>query len=109
MAATGTITVELVFGLPGEQELSALTIDSTVTVGEAIRISGIADKFPQQHIDSCTVGIWGRVVTINQSLQQGDRIEIYRPLQIDPRDARRQLAEHGGFMGSHDGDKKEAS
>lgn len=106
MAATGTISVELVFGLPDEQELIALTIDSTVTVGEAISISGIADKFPNQPIDSFAVGIWGRVVAIDQSLQQGDRIEIYRPLQIDPRDARRRLAEQGGFMGSHGGGKK---
>ncbi|RLA27619.1 MAG: hypothetical protein DRQ63_05505, partial [Gammaproteobacteria bacterium] len=45
------------------------------------------------------VGIWGRAVQEDQSLREGDRIEIYRSLLIDPRAARRQLAEHGGFMG----------
>ena len=99
MTAPGAIRIEVVFGLADNQRLIPLKIDAGATVEEAILKSGIADKFPQQRIDSYKVGIWGRAVEKDQSLREGDRIEIYRPLQIDPRDARRQLAEHGGFMG----------
>ena len=99
MAVTSTIEIEVVFGLPVRQKIVSLTIDAQSTVGDAIRASDIADDFPQHDIGSCKVGIWGRPVQADQSLQAGDRIEIYRPLQIDPREVRRQLAEHGGFMG----------
>ena len=107
MAAPGAINIEVVFGLPDRQRLIPLTIDSGSTLAEAIRRSGIADEFPQYDIDLCKFGIWGRAVQKNQLLREGDRIEIYRPLQIDPRDARRQLAEHGGFMGRYNADKTE--
>lgn len=99
MAAPGSINIEVVFGLPDRQKLIPLTVNSAITVEEAILKSGIAEDFPEQDISSCKVGIWGRVVQANQTLRDGDRIEIYRSLTIDPRDARRQLAEHGGFMG----------
>jgi putative ubiquitin-RnfH superfamily antitoxin RatB of RatAB toxin-antitoxin module len=107
MAAPASINIEVVLGLPGRQKLIPLTVDSAITVAEAIQKSGIAEEFPEQDINSCKVGIWGRVVQANQTLREGDRIEIYRPLTIDPRDARRQLAEHGGFMGraGMDGDE----
>ncbi len=107
MAVPGAINIEVVFGLPDRQRLIPLTIDSGATVAEALQRSGIADDFPQQNIDSCKVGIWGRAVQKNQSLREGDRVEIYRPLEIDPRDARRQLAEHGGFMGRYNTDENE--
>jgi putative ubiquitin-RnfH superfamily antitoxin RatB of RatAB toxin-antitoxin module len=99
MAASGSINIEVVFALPDRQKLVSLSIDQACTVKEAILKSGIADEFPDQDIFSCSVGIWGRAVQEDQSLREGDRIEIYRSLLIDPRSARRQLAEHGGFMG----------
>ena len=43
--------------------------------------------------------MWGRVVSPQQTLRDGDRVEILRPLEIDPRDARRHLAREGQFMG----------
>jgi len=107
MAAPGTINIEVVFGLPGAQKLVPLRVDSAITVEDAILESGIAEEFPEQDIHSCKTGIWGRVVQKNQSLREGDRIEIYRSLIIDPRDARRQLAEHGGFMGRSKADNSE--
>ena len=99
MAASGSINIEVVFALPDRQKLVSLSIDHACTAKEAILKSGIADKFPDQNIFSCSVGIWGRAVQEDQSLHDGDRIEIYRSLLIDPRSARRQLAEHGCFMG----------
>jgi len=107
MAVAGTIDIEVVFGLPERQILVSLSIDAQSTVGDAIRASGIADEFPQHDVGSCKVGIWGRPTHKDQSLQAGDRIEIYRPMEIDPREARRQLAEQGGFMGRRETDDTE--
>jgi len=107
MATSGAICIEVVFGLADRQKLISLSIDSAATVEAAILKSGIADEFPQQDFGVWSVGIWGRAVRKNQPLRDGDRIEIYRPLLIDPRVARRQLAEHGGFMGSDPTGKNE--
>ena len=96
---SGRLQIEVVFGLADRQELLAVTVDSGTTVAAAIAESGIADRFPEHELDSLAVGIWGRVVAREQVLADGDRIEIYRPLDIDPREARRRLAAEGRAMG----------
>jgi putative ubiquitin-RnfH superfamily antitoxin RatB of RatAB toxin-antitoxin module len=45
-------------------------------------------------------GIWGRPVERDQAVSDGDRVELYRPLNMDPREARRRLAAAGRTMGS---------
>ncbi len=104
MAGQKTIEVEVVFALAERQELVALAIASGATVGEAIDQSGIAKRFPEQDLSACALGIWGRLADSDHVLQDGDRIEIYRPLLIDPREARRQLAAEGKSMGQLHGD-----
>ena len=99
MAVQKTIKVEVVYALAGRQELLAIIMPAGATVGEAIEQSGIVGKFPQQDLSACTLGIWGRLADSDHLLQDGDRIEIYRPLLIDPREARRQLALEGKSMG----------
>jgi putative ubiquitin-RnfH superfamily antitoxin RatB of RatAB toxin-antitoxin module len=94
-----TIEVEVVYALAERQALVVITVPSDATVGEAIELSGIAKQFPEQDLSVCTLGIWGRLAASDQLLQDGDRIEIYRPLNIDPREARRQLATEGKSMG----------
>lgn len=98
-----TLAVEVVFATPERQELLDIEVAPGTSVGEAIRQSGIADRFPGVGFEDCAVGIWGRPVERDRVLQYGDRVEIYRPLAMDPREARRQLAAHGGAMGQKDG------
>lgn len=99
MAEQNTIEVEVVYALAERQELVAVVMPSGATVAEAIEQSGIAKQFPEQDLSACKLGIWGRLVDRDHTLQDGDRIEIYRPLLIDPREARRQLAAEGKSMG----------
>ncbi|MCH8071270.1 MAG: RnfH family protein [Proteobacteria bacterium] len=99
MAVQKTIKVEVVCALAERQELLAITMRAGATVAEAIEQSGIVGKFPEQDLSACTLGIWGRLADSDHLLQDGDRIEIYRPLLIDPREARRQLALEGKSMG----------
>lgn len=93
------VKIEVVFALPERQELISLTVEPGTTVEMALTLSAVSDKFPQEDLSSCQVGIWGQVVDRDHPLAHGDRLELYRPLKIDPRDARRQLAARGDSMG----------
>ena len=86
------IRVEVVFATATRQELIELTIDEPATVADAIEKSGIQGRFPDTPLQSLETGIWGKPADRGQRLQEGDRVEIYRPLERDPRDARRELA-----------------
>ena len=94
------IHVEVVFALPEHQQLVSLSLDSGSTVNDAILSSRMSEHFPAQDLSTLEVGIWGRAVARDQVLADGDRVELYRPLQIDPREARRQLAAAGRTMAS---------
>ncbi|MGC1174639.1 RnfH family protein [Polaromonas sp.] len=60
------------------------------TVAEAIRASGVLLEFPELAEGRLSIGIWGRKTSLRQLLQQRDRLEIYRPLRVDPKIARRE-------------------
>ena len=100
----GTLAVEVVFAIADHQELVAVKVPVGTTAGEAVKQSGIANLFPDQDLSECQLGIRGRPVGYDRQLKAGDRIEIYRTLLIDPREARRQLAAEGKFMGQPDKD-----
>ncbi len=92
------ISVEVVFATPGEQRLVSLSLPPGSTVNDAIVKSRLDAHFPSQDFAVSEVGIWGRVVERDQELATGDRVEIYRPLKMDPREARRRLAAAGQTM-----------
>ena len=81
--------VEVVYALPEEQILIELEVEEGTTVQEAIERSGILARFPQIDPECVPLGIFGRLVTRGAPLRDGDRVEIYRPLIIDPKEARR--------------------
>ena len=104
-ADAGTdIGIEVVYAEPARQELIALIVPRGTTAGEALSRSGLQARFPHVAFDSCALGVWGKPVDRQQQLRDGDRLEVYRPLAMDPREARRQLAAHGRAMGQKDGD-----
>ena len=89
----GELRVEVVYALPGEQVLQALVVIEGTTVGEAIERSGILLRFPEIDLAAARVGIFGRIARLDAPLHNGDRVEIYRPLLADPKDARRRRAD----------------
>lgn len=93
------LCIEVVFALRDRQELVRLQLANGTTVGEAIEQSALQSAFPEWDLGECAVGVWGQPAERSQILEQGDRVEIYRPLRIDPRDARRALAAQGKSMG----------
>lgn len=85
--------IEVVYATPARQELIELDVEAPLAVGDAIQQSGIETLFPEEDLSTRDVGIWGRVVTRDTMAGSGDRIEIYRPLERDPREARRLRAD----------------
>lgn len=86
------IAVEVAFALPERQVLIALVVPEGSTVAQAIEKSGIKQRFEDVDFSQCKVGIWSRVVPESQTLREGDRVELYRPLLIDPKEVRRARA-----------------
>ena len=74
------------------QSLVVTTVLPNATIEEAIIASGILRKYDTLAIDQLTVGIFGQVASLTTRLKSGDRVEIYRPLNIDPKEARRKRA-----------------
>lgn len=95
----GTLLVEVAYAERRRQRLVELRLPAGATAAEAVAAAGLEREFPEADFTSCDLGIWGRPVERSQRLRDGDRVEIYRPLQMDPREARRRLAAHGGAMG----------
>lgn len=90
----GTIRVEVVYALPHAMEARSVTLAAGATAGQAVRASGILERHPELRLQS--VGVFGRVVGLNAALADGDRVEIYRPLALDPKEARRRRARKAG-------------
>ena len=82
-----TIRVEVAYADPQQQVLCAVSVAAGSTVADAIAASGILAQLPG--FVPAGIGIFGRNVDPDARLKDGDRVELYRPLQIDPKQARR--------------------
>ncbi len=87
------IRVEVVAALPQRQLLISVELPAGATLIDAVDRSGIRQQLPDLEIGPGRLGIFGRVRPPETRLQDGDRVEIYRPLTADPKEVRRQLAE----------------
>jgi hypothetical protein len=90
MAPEKVLAVEVVYALPGEQVVIPLLVPFGTTVEAAIELSGLPARFPGS--SQSRVGIHGREVSRETVLREGDRVEIYRPLVADAKQARRRRA-----------------
>ena len=93
------IDIEVVYASAEEQALISLSLSGGSTVADALSASGLEKRFPSVDFSKLQTGIWGQIVTRDKVLAKGDRVEVYRPLQLDPKEARRQLAALGLTMG----------
>jgi len=86
------LRVEVVYALPERQSLVVVSLPPPATARQAVVASGLLQRHPDIELDEATLGVFGTVVVHDHALRDGDRVEIYRPLKIDPREARRLLA-----------------
>ena len=90
MAPAERIQVEVAYcPQPGVTDRVALELAAGATVGDAVRLSGLVPRH-NLHADSLKVGVWSRVKDLQTVLRDQDRVEIYRTLQVDPKESRRQ-------------------
>ncbi|UHQ56632.1 RnfH family protein [Microbulbifer sp. YPW16] len=95
-----TIAVEVVYALPHEQRLVSLLVPPGTTATEALVRSGLPEEYPGIDPATARLGIFGQAlgtkglaVADQYELKPGDRVEVYRPLIADPKEARKQRAE----------------
>lgn len=85
--------VEVVYALPERQRVIELPIPrSGLTAGEAVERAGLLVEFPDLAAQPLVLGIFGAACGGERRLRDGDRVEIYRPLKLDPRASRRERA-----------------
>lgn len=93
--ADARFDVEVAYAKQDEQVILLVRAEPGITVRQAIEQSGILDRFPEIDLSSDAVGVFGKLATLEQELEVGDRVEIYRPLIADPKEQRRRRAAQG--------------
>ena len=86
------ILVEVAYAMPEEQVIISIEVPKKINIKQAIEKSGIQKKFPEIDLSKNKVGIFGKQTTLDHLLSDRDRIEIYRPLILDPKEMRRKRA-----------------
>lgn len=83
---------------PAAREVLELNVQlpAGASVRQALQASGLVARFPDIELASASVGVWGRKATLEQTLRDQDRVEIYRPLRVDPKVARRERFKRQG-------------
>ena len=94
-----TIEVELVYATPMQQYVTKMTVPIGSTAREVIEKSDFLSRFADIDLSKNRVGVYSRLIELDAVLNDGDRLEIYRPLRADPKAVRRKLAEEGKSMG----------
>lgn len=87
------LRVEVVYALRDRQVLLTLEVEPGTTARVAVERSGILQRHPEVDLARTRLGVFGRVVSSGTPLRDGDRVEIYRPLIANPRQARRERAQ----------------
>ena len=77
----------------------AVELSEGATAIEAIRASGLLERFAELDLSVQAIGVWGRACALDEPLREGDRVEIYRPLAMDPNQARRLRAQRAPARG----------
>ena len=104
------IWVEVAYAGEDEQVILRVEAEEGLTAGEAIERSEIRRRFAEIDLAANKIGVFGKVAKLDRVLEAGDRVEIYRPLIADPKEARKKRAAEGKPMrkGAAEGDKRES-
>ncbi len=89
------IRIEVAYATPQKQIIVDCLVDAGTPPRDALRLSDILQHFPEIDIETCDIGVFGKAIGSDYELNEGDRIEIYRPLIADPKEVRRQRAAQG--------------
>jgi putative ubiquitin-RnfH superfamily antitoxin RatB of RatAB toxin-antitoxin module len=88
------LQIEVAYALPHQQKIISLSVPAQTTLYQAVVLSNITAYFPQLNLETATFGVFSKLEKSPKTrmVQAGDRIEIYRPLLVDPKEARKARA-----------------
>ena len=89
-----TICITVAASRDGQLWQRQLSLPVGTTIAQSIIAAGYLTEFPEHSLASISVGIFGKHYPNHQPLQNHDRVEIYAPLRVDPKIARRRRAAH---------------
>ena len=92
MAGAPELHIEVVYARPDHQTVKRVRLPAGSRVAAAITASGLLTEFPEIDLRVNRVGVYAEPVELDSVLEDGDRVEIYRPLLVDPKEARRRRA-----------------
>lgn len=98
MAAGERLRIEVAYARPDVQVCVPVEVKPGTTAAEAVRLSGLAERFSEIDPDRAALGVYGQHVDPRAAVRDGDRVEIYRPLRRDPKRARHEAAARGGTL-----------
>lgn len=104
MGSADLIDVEVAYATPEAQVILKLRVPQGTTLQQAVRESGLLERFPDLDLDTSQLGIFGKLNKPTAELRNGDRVEVYRPLIADPKEVRKQRAAEGKRMKRGGGD-----
>jgi uncharacterized protein len=93
MEKAESLRIRVVYALPDRQVIVSLQVPPGTTVADAVARSKLLEKFPEAAARPLACAVFGRAVPLTYELREGDRVEILRPLLIDPKQSRREAAE----------------
>ncbi len=95
------IEIEVAYALPWKQVLQSLKVPFGTTAEQAVLLSNICEIFPDINLLNNELGIFGKLIKPDTILHDHDRVEIYRPLTVDPKEKRRRRAEISTTLGKN--------
>lgn len=99
------LAVQVCYALPTSQTLLGVSVPDGATVREAIEASAIVARHPEIDLDAAKTGVFGKLAPLDAALHDGDRVEIYRSLIVDPKAARQRRVDKTRREGSIEGRK----
>ncbi|ASL45680.1 Persistence and stress-resistance antitoxin PasI [Burkholderia sp. AD24] len=97
------LSIEVCYALPDQQALIAVDLPAGATLQQALDASGILQRFPRIDLSTQKVGVFGKIKALDAVLADHDRVEIYRPLLVDPKLSRQRRVEKTRKAGSIEG------
>lgn len=85
--------ISVVYAETDRQHWLPVQVHEGCTLGEAIKRSGILERYPQIDLAQQKVGVFGKLAKLDAALKNGDRVEIYRPIIADPKTVKRRPVE----------------
>ncbi len=99
LVSPATMRAQVCYALPDQVFMVDIVLPAGATLLQAVQASGVLLKHPEIDLGTQKIGVYGKVKPADALLRDDDRVEVYRPLQADPKETRRRRAKHKALEG----------